>query len=553
MSRIFTALVALPKAAPVAAPPGFPADFRKLPQWLDALPRADADATLKQVRQALALLPTLPWRAAARAQALDMLRPLAHDAMAPVVTQLRNAALPLAANLVASAKALEATHVALAQGYRQAVAELCAPDGKVPMLKGSLVTAALQLACHHFSLALAQAWRSYRAPPPHVWQSLHRVYAFAQQLRVDDKPVADAVSQRNSSARQLYRQCLLMALTNPYAFAQAEQETLWRLTRDYGLHLPAGSERPDGVALALGGDGDRAFPDDDATVREWLDVSPLLADLQAALAGSGADATVYLSHHGSVPLDRRLAERWQQSLIASITRNSRRLPGGHVLDTVLGMTGLHSQLSGGRGFAEFVQQLHRQQTVMADGTGAVLPGTDAAATKLLPARVLDQSPSGYRVSWQAQVQARLRVGEIVGLSLHEESIATRAWLLGAVRWLRYEDSGEVSAGVELLGLRVWPVALTPAKGKAEPLRGIEFVAGPGGFPRHGIIVAASSPVVLEAAAVHRLGDDPDWLLHAEHHVSAADGPLRPVAEMGEYTVLSYQTINRTVQVEDMPA
>src|SRR3546814_19230597 len=96
--------------------------------------------------------------------------------------------------------------------------------------------------------------------------------------------------------------------------------------------------------------------------------------------------------------------------------------------------------------------------------------------------------------WPAEAQARVRVGEIVGLSLHEESVETRAWLLGAVRWLRYEDNGEVSAGVELLGLRVWPAALKPAKtraGVAGPVRGIEFGAGPGGSQRHGAIVSSN--------------------------------------------------------------
>src|SRR3546814_19589191 len=102
----------------------------------------------------------------------------------------------------------------------------------------------------------------------------------------------------------------------------------------------------------------------------------------------------------------------------------------------------------------------------------LLPTADYEQLKLLSAQVLDQSPSGYRMRWPAEAQARVRVGEIVGLSLHGESVETRAWLLGAVRWLRYEDNGEVSAGVELLGLRVWPAALKPAKTRPG-------VAGPG--------------------------------------------------------------------------
>jgi hypothetical protein len=555
MSRIFSAFSALPNAVPVVPPTGFPTDARKLRQWVDTLPRANAEATLKLVHQALACLHGLAWRGAVRAEALDILRPLAYDVMAPLSVKLRNAALPLAPNLVAATKAVEAMHMLLAHGYRQAVAELCAPDGKVPMLKGALVTNVLHRACSHFALALAQAWRSYRAPPAQAWQSLHRSYAFAQLLRLDTKVVDDNLSARSSSTRQIYLQSLLMALANPYAFAQAEQEALWHLALDYGIRLPVAGERPEGVSLALGADADRAFADDDVSVREWIDVSPLLADLQAAVAGASGE-TVYLSHQGSLPLDRRLAERWLQSLAASVTRNSLRLPGGHVLDTVLGMSSVHSYLNGGRNFSEFLQHLHQQQTTMAGNTSASFPGNDVTHARMLPARVLDQSQSGYRVSWPAEAQARVRIGELVALALHAESLQSRTWLLGTVRWLRYEDSDEVSAGIELLGLRAWPIALTPESGKAgkaQPLRAIEFVAGPGGNPRHGIIVAATAHVVLDGATVHRLDDDPSWLLHAQHHVIAANGPLRLVGETGEYAVLSHEALVNNNSSEELSA
>src|SRR3546814_7980968 len=115
--------------------------------------------------KALAGMPALPWRGTARGEALDILRPVVLDVIAPLAMQLRNAALPLAPNLVAATRTVEALHMGLGQGYRQAVAELCAPNGKVPMLKGALVTTLLRQACSHFALALAQAWRSYRAAP----------------------------------------------------------------------------------------------------------------------------------------------------------------------------------------------------------------------------------------------------------------------------------------------------------------------------------------------------------------------------------------------------
>src|SRR3546814_812324 len=152
-------------------------------------------------------MPALPWRGTARSEAFDILRPVVLDVIAPLATQLRNAALPLAPNLVAATRTVEALHMGLGQGYRQAVAELCAPNGKVPMLKGALVTTLLRQACSHFALALAQAWRSYRAAPAQVWQSLHRSYAYAQLLGLDTKPVEDALLKR-SEERRVGNECV---------------------------------------------------------------------------------------------------------------------------------------------------------------------------------------------------------------------------------------------------------------------------------------------------------------------------------------------------------
>src|SRR3546814_12700689 len=71
----------------------------------------------------------------------------------------------------------------------------------------ALVTTLLRQACSHFALALAQAWRSYRAAPAQVWQSLHRSYAYAQLLGLDTKPVEDALLKR-SEERRVGNECV---------------------------------------------------------------------------------------------------------------------------------------------------------------------------------------------------------------------------------------------------------------------------------------------------------------------------------------------------------
>jgi hypothetical protein len=60
-------------------------------------------------------------------------------------------------------------------------------------------------------------------------------------------------------------------------------------------------------------------------------------------------------------------------------------------------------------------------------------------------RVLDQSLGGYRMAWAQASQIRARVGELVGMTLAERGRTAPDWMLGVVRWLRYEDDGGLSA------------------------------------------------------------------------------------------------------------
>ena len=135
-----------------------------------------------------------------------------------------------------------------------------------------------------------------------------------------------------------------------------------------------------------------------------------------------------------------------------------RLPAGHRLDTVLGLSGLHYFLAGQRDFDTFMRQ-------SAQGTVHVIAGAawtqGAASMTKVPrftGKVLDQSLGGYRMAWESAEQARARVGELVGLNFGDDG-DEQEWMVGVMRWLRYEDDGSLSAGVELLSRRASAVAL----------------------------------------------------------------------------------------------
>jgi hypothetical protein len=101
-------------------------------------------------------------------------------------------------------------------------------------------------------------------------------------------------------------------------------------------------------------------------------------------------------------------------------------------------------------------------------------GGGGARVPVHEARVLDQSLGGYRLAWDHAEQIRARVGELVGLTLSDGDELPE-WMLGVVRWLRYENDGGLSAGVELLARRALAVGLRLEDG-SEPLRALQMDA-----------------------------------------------------------------------------
>jgi len=545
MNSPFAAFQALPDRPASPSPKGFPDDLRLLPQWIDALPRADALSTQQVLQQALAALPSLPWRGAARLQALEQLRPVLLQVLDQRLGQVRQAALPLPPAAVLASRAIEGLHLAMAQGYRQAVAEWCAPAGTPPLLKSGKVAEALQRASTHYTQALAVAWRVYRAPLADVWQSLHRTFAYAEAVKLDRKPVADAPAGRATSTRQVYLQALLVMLANPYALSQAGQDALWKLALDYALLLPVQARRPEGATAAVAPDVDAPTPGSAAADHDlqWLDAEPLLADLQAALggaAGGGTDEPVWLSHGGTrVAVERELATRVLQTLAANTSRAHPRLGAGHVLDTVLGLSAVHFHLAGGLSFDAFVRQARGQEIVMHDRAAWAHGSADVAWAQTLPAKAIDQSRTGYCLLWNAEAQARIRVGELVAVSLHDELIEPRAWLLGMIRWLRYEDDGSVSAGVELIALHARAVAmqaLARTAAVADAVRAIEFI-GINDYPAHGFVAATIAATLRPRQQIMRVDDE--RVLAVDKAVAATDMlDLQVVANAGEYRLLA---------------
>ena len=473
---------------PARSPPGagsFPADPRKAAAWVAALPRANQAVTGDMLEKALVNLRGSLLAGGQRLAVLEVLRPMLLEVMQGLQKQCLGSAIPLPAPKVRLFDRLQLLEHELALGYRLAVVEYCAPSGGVPLLRGGNVALALERAMLHSSRCLGHAYFIYRQPPAGAWLQLHRLFAFSRSVKLQDKAVDEPHLGHALTAASVYGHALLLALSNPYRFSQRDQIELAIHGPDLGSHLVTRERRAseDDLAVSPGEDRGPGYlaseREEDDTARLWLDLAPLRALIEQALGGvldgnvrfKGADGR---SRVMPGDLLARLRDGWGRRQ----SRRNSRLAAQHQLDTAIGLSGLHFHLSGLVDFDTFLRQAGdtEQDAGPAAQQRAVWAhaAVDAGRIPLHSAEVADQSLGGYQLRWNAEEAVKARVGELIGLAVPEEG-EERQWLLGVIRWLRYDAAGAVDAGVQLLSRRVRPVALRQVDGEGRlPLRGIEY-------------------------------------------------------------------------------
>ena len=516
----------------------FHADPKKVKAWVAALPRANALATQQELDTALASLSSQRLEGGQRLSVMDELRSVVAESIALLEQQFAGSSLPLPPAKAQQAQHAEMFHLWLAHGYRKAAVEICSPNGNIPMLRGSAVLQALQRAAWHYSRCLALSWRIYRAPSAGTWQGLHRVHRFASELKLENKIVEDKVAKGSMDIQTLYIQTLLMAVSNPLAFSQAEQDSLWPVARAFATFSPLLNEPPEVNAPVVPEDADRG-PGPGASGEShalWLDVRSFIRETQQALSRQREGFSDLVPGRGvGVRLSVDMLMRLKRAFGLSAARTFKRLQASHSIDTVIGLSGLHYYLAGQRDFDTFMRQASQQTVHVVERASWANASTDANRLPRIPARVLDQSLGGYRMAWDNANQIRAKVGEIVGMTLADEN-EEPDWMVGVVRWLRYEMNGGLSAGVELLARRSSALGVHIQSQdviQRAPLRGIELWA-PDASDRSFLTQGSLDGNAASIEIVH--GHEPYALnsrAMSETLISAVD----VLINAGDYTVL----------------
>lgn len=523
-------------------PPGlraelpFPPDAKRAAGWVEALPRVDVPATRRALLQALGALSTSSTlRGKTRGDIADALRPVVLENADATRRAFAGKPLPLSGELASLPRDLELMHLRLAHAYRRAAFDFCAPSGNLPWMRGGVVSELLQRAVFHYGEALRAAWQVYGHLPEDAWLGLHRSVRFAVDREIERRPVNDPLVVGLPPIHLRYVQLLLMDVVDPHAFSQPEQEALWALCAAFAGRTPL-RDSPSATAVGVPDDADEG-PGGKAPPRQHLELVAFASAVEAALAAADGDTGTVMPESGvPVALSVEALRKLRRSFSQAAARQFARLEGGHLVETVLGLSGLHFHVSRERDFDAFARQVlgdnldETQRAAWAAGGGDV-----TARTARVAATVVDQSLGGYRIRWAQDNALRLRVGELVGL--HVGDIDDPGdWMVGLLRWLRYEADGSVMAGIELLSRSAAAVALVPLGGaRRAPLRALELRPTYGG--EDWLYLTAQRLPQGEPLRIGREQELVDRLLDGRPEDRLRD--LRLVQALGDYFLYRY--------------
>lgn len=449
------------------------------------LPLANPAQATREVEQIVDGMLATSWAGAERIAALEHLRAPVASLCDGIERQLGAEPHPFSTAATEWAGVAQRLQDKLACSYALGLHELCAPSGKLPLFKGKHAASAAVYGLGHADQVLVWAYRRYQSPPVGVWRRVHAVHAFASELGLAEQPVDDPLAQgAPRSARNMYAQLLLLAMSNPYRFSARELQEARQVIRCVAGVCGIARAATPGPGVDTESDVGPDYIAEERIVAGAgvlaIDTTPIerVFDERTALLPPGVDA-IDLPQPGmralttSLSFLQRLRAGW-----STAQREHTRLGARHALDIVVGMHALHYALAGDLDFANFVRQVHGDAIMVGthELASAWMASADTSQPQQFRGEVLDQSPGGYRLRVSGAEGLRMRIGEVVGLAPAGDD-EERDWMVGVIRWLR--DAGDAELlGVELLRREARAAGLRPMTAQGEtlaPLRAIELL------------------------------------------------------------------------------
>lgn len=402
--------------------------------WLDAAVRRNAIEAARLVGDALAATNTVPLSESRRLELADRYWDAADPLWPKLESHFARAPHPLAGDALDAAKASLGLSLELFVAYKRVLEK----EANKRALFGSnkLLVSLIHRCLACATKILVSSYLAYSPIPPRTWLDTHRIYAFARERGLHERPAVEGNAL--STPERVYLEALLLALANPYGFLQGQLETVIRYVREYAQYvtltdvvpvhrmakavaiIPIGHDFPPFSASKGGAiEGSKFFLlafDLAFQIQEQVRKLESGGDYPANVGRDAASRLKYLS------LLKRLLRQWA----IPPARQFNRLPSRARVVMCTGLAG--------------VWQYSRGRHLSVSAAAASLP-------PLTNCQVINQTPVGYALRQTDASPSPLRIGELIALRVEGRPGPQVA----IVRWFRNTLKGSaLEFGCEIL-------------------------------------------------------------------------------------------------------
>lgn len=460
------------------SPPG-PDSFNLQPKavkaWLAGLPMANSGEAGRLLYGALREVNSLDVPINQRFEFLEALRRPVRLIVQSLDRHYVGIPFPLPATNRRIADLAKAFHKEMAVGYTLAADKLTQLRGVQALTHRPMLVTAVYRALLYRSRVLVKAFQIYAPYPQLLWREMHELYNFARLEGISKKMVEDPENAlvKSRSIEELYKQALLLALSNPYRLRQGDVLKVCNaleLWSSYCRLTPVEhpDRQPQGLfAIHLESDEQPTYLDNNSasaggltSVLDTTALGGLLREQDAYLNGDQAKPSKSVRKALPPNFPKDLLHRVMLSWGMMVSRGFSRLSthSDAKVDLALGLSAIFVFTGGDEeSLLEPVSDsTELSSNTLVDWAGSAIPRIEHSTHCC---QILDESAGGYRLSWCEKNDLRVQVGELLGIRMQADDPngEEARWTLGVVRWMRAQNKDSMEIGVQMLSPSIKPV------------------------------------------------------------------------------------------------
>ncbi len=426
---------------------------KQLKGWLDDLPLTNLSDVCRTLNDEIGALNRQKVAMDKRLKLLELYRSVILKLLPAMEEQYVAVRLPQPEKNRQMAEQARQLLMELANGYK--IILLDYQNARITLGKGKIAATAAQRAMSALSRMLMICYQTYVPAPSGIWFEIHQIFRFAIGQDIANETIAD--EDRESSVNPVYKQILLLALSDPYQMSPGEAARVQNYLATFGglaqLQAFAQTGNPLGLFLvqAHSDKPPKPLPQDPDEVDNRSDI--LLNTLELAHAlhhhikrlNSGElPKNMHLPDTASEANYRDLLKHLLKSWSAAPKRRFNRTQNISSTQVCIGLPSIHHFL-GGRESGDstdlsFIRPVEDQRFI----SGKWL--------------VINESAGGLALSGAFEPLPQIRPGDAIGL----KADGTNKWHVGAVRWVKSGKADHLEIGAQLVAPTADPARIKPS-------------------------------------------------------------------------------------------